>query len=128
MVKPTTKLPGDPPPPRATTPEDGALPPSLSRWESSSLPVVERVASARVATLRTLAESLAVKFAAAEGSSAASLAKQMREVARELDDLAPDAPAAPTPIDQVAAARAAREAAADGVAHAGRRGQSRRRG
>ena len=23
MVKPTTKLPGDPPPPRATTPEDG---------------------------------------------------------------------------------------------------------
>ena len=65
MVKPTTKLPGDPLPPRATTPEDGALPPSLSRWESSSLPVVERVASARVATLRTLAESLAVKFAAA---------------------------------------------------------------
>ena len=128
MVKPTTKLPGDPLPPRATTPEDAALPPSLSRWESSSLPVVERVASARVATLRTLAESLAVKFAAAEGSSAASLAKQMREVARELDDLAPDAPAAPTPIDQVAAARAAREEAADCVAHAGRRGQSRRRG
>ena len=25
MVKPTTKLPGDPLPPRATTPEDGAL-------------------------------------------------------------------------------------------------------
>lgn len=81
----------------------------------------------RRASLARLLDVLAETISAAEPQSVAALVKQAQAVLKELDEL-PDMDAEVSPLDELRAARAARNPKASDHNDAGRRNQQRRRG